>query len=178
MNSTIKEIIKQVAENDNIKNDFYVYSFELPLVLKDDVDDIRDYIKKDFIKIHKINDDDYEELKPDIYNMIHNNKNNKLKIICSDRNILSELVNLFESVEIYGTPENFRSEKLILKEDGEGGGCDGGSDGSSAAEGFSVGMTTADIATYDSPFTCEIPTKFSKKLKKLFRRGDFRGFKN
>ncbi len=51
------------------------------------------------------------------------------------------------------TDKTLEKEQQI-NEEGEGG-------------GDSVGMTTGDVATYDSP----LPTKFSDKQKKMFKRG-------
>lgn len=127
----------------------------LPNVIETDFDDIKNIIKDRLKK---------EEIKSGFSVSWHDDS-----ILISDMTeeafqaILDEFLNL----EIYGTPQFDTEEKLekteiekVITEDGEGS-CDSGSmDGA---------LTTANVATYDSPF--EIPTGFSKKQKAMFKRG-------
>jgi hypothetical protein len=127
----------------------------LPNVIETDFDDIKNIIKDRLKK---------EEIKSGFSVSWHDDS-----ILISDMTeeafqaILDEFLNL----EIYGTPQFDTEEKLekteiekVIAEEGEGG-CDSGSmDGA---------LTTANVATYDSPF--EIPTGFSKKQKAMFKRG-------
>ena len=154
--------------------------FELTCVMESDYKDIKRIIKSvcEAVSFDKNLSNSIKVLKKPLGEW------DNAVVCCPSKELCDALKNRFKEEKIYGDPDEENKEaiseveeydeeegeEIIDKDDVKD---DKGEikvdDETMLVEDGECGMTTADVGAYDTPF--EIPTQYSKKQKKMFRRG-------
>ena len=154
--------------------------FELTCVMESDYKDIKRIIKSvcEAVSFDKNLSNSIKVLKKPLGDW------ENAVVCCPSKELCDALKNRFKEEKIYGDPDEENKEavseveeydeeegdEIIDKDDVKD---DKGEikvdDETMLVEDGECGMTTANVGAYDTPF--EIPTQYSKKQKKMFRRG-------